>query len=103
MRAELKHTYGDVVCVESVAETESVTQQCRGDKGSVPMIGLSTLFLPVFPRLRTHESATVASARRGRGKVLESPDKEDTDSHPGNNVRKDQYKYYAYSWKRQLS
>ena len=32
--ARIKSTYGNVVCIESMAETESVTQHGRGDKSS---------------------------------------------------------------------
>ena len=33
--ARIKRTYGNMVCIESMAETESITQHGGGDKSSV--------------------------------------------------------------------
>ena len=67
--AGLRRTYGDVVCVESMAETESVTQHGRGNESSVH-IGLSNRFPLGSSRIRSCESATVASASKRRGVLL---------------------------------
>ena len=35
LMARIKCTYGNMVCIESMAETESITQHGRGDQSSV--------------------------------------------------------------------
>ena len=98
LSARIKRTYGNVVRIESMAETESVTQHGRGDESSV-QIGLSTFCSWILLGFRTYESAMIASVRRRRGTVLEMPDKKNTDCHPDNGICKHQSNDYAYSWK----
>ena len=64
-------TYGNVVGIESMAETKSVTQHSRGDEGPVK-IRLGAFLLWTLSGSRTHESATTASARRVRAKCRRS-------------------------------
>ena len=101
--ARPKHTYGNVVCIESMAQTKSVTQHGRGDESSVQQVGLSILSTPGSFSHSIHMKMLRWHQRGGVEQECGSSHKKNTDCHPDNGICKQQSNHDAYGWKWQLS